>query len=285
MKISTETHSVSQHVGLEKTIELLAKYGFDGWDLSFFDYFPYNWKERKLELTNSPLCGVNALSYARKLKQISQDNGIVCNQSHAPFPCNNKEVIDTLPFALEITAEAGGNICIIHPDNDKSAQENAEMYFKLLPIAKSFGVKIATENMFNWENDHAKPAACSNETSFLEHLNAVNDDYLIACLDIGHAEMDGLNTSAVKMINALGNKLQALHIHDNDRWHDQHQMPFTRNIDFVPIIKALKEINYSGYLTLEAAESLNEYNKDNIDEGVKKLANSVKKLKEMFENA
>lgn len=52
--------------------------------------------------------------------------------------------------AIECTAEAGGKICIIHPDNDKSAEENAEMYFDLLPFAKECGVKIATENMWNW---------------------------------------------------------------------------------------------------------------------------------------
>ena len=44
-------------------------------------------------------------------------------------------------------AEAGGKICIIHPDNDKSAAENAEMYLELLPFAKDCGVKIATEKM------------------------------------------------------------------------------------------------------------------------------------------
>lgn len=59
------------------------------------------------------------------------------------------------------------------------------------------------------------------------HLNAVNDDAFAACLDIGHAEMKGSGTSAVQMIRASGQKLQALHIHGNDRWHDCHQIPFS----------------------------------------------------------
>ncbi len=284
MKISTELSSVAKMVGEEKGIELIAKAGFDAWDFSILDAFPYNWEKRQIDFSDSPLRGKDALAYARKLRQIGEDNGIVCNQSHAPFPVCDKNVIATIPLALETTAEAGGKICIIHPDNDKSAEENAEMYLKLLPIAKSVGVKIATENMWNWDNEknHARPAACSNAKSFLEHVNAVNDDYLVACLDIGHAEMKGLNTNSVEIINALGDKLQALHIHDNDLWHDCHQIPFSMQIDFEKIVKALKQINYSGYFTLEAINYLTEY-KGDLFEGVKNLYESVKKLADMYE--
>ena len=47
---------------------------------------------------------------------IGLDNGILCNQSHAPFPSRGP-IIPYLKRALECTAEAGGKICIIHPDN------------------------------------------------------------------------------------------------------------------------------------------------------------------------
>lgn len=286
MKISTEIDSLMQIVGIEKAIELLAKAGFDAWDLSLYNMFPFDWSKDAIDYQDHPLCKPNALQYAKKLKQISDDNGIVCNQSHAPFPVSNKEVRSLLPFSLECTALAGGNICIIHPDNNKSAEENAEMYFELLPIAKDFGVKIATENMWNWDHDknHARAAACSDPKSFLEHLNVVNDDYLIACLDIGHAEMKGLNTSAVEMILALGDKLQALHLHDNDKIHDDHLLPFTMNIDFNQVCKALKEINYSGYFTLETINFLKKYDQTNVFEGVKTLAKTANKLVDLYNN-
>ncbi len=287
MKISTETASIAKLVGEQKGVELIAKAGFDAFDFSICDAFPYHWGERKIISTTSPLCSNNALAYCRKLKQIAEDNGIVCNQSHAPFPVCDKEVYSTIPFALECTAEAGGKICIVHPDNDKTAEENAEMYFELLPIAKSFGVKIATENMWNWDHsvDHARPAACSDAKSFLEHLNAVNDEYLVACLDIGHAEMKGLDTNSVDMINALGDKLQALHIHDNDMWHDTHQIPYSMQIDFDKIAKALKGINYSGYFTLEAISYLNAFTPDTAMQGLKDLLESAKKLVKTYEKA
>ena len=158
------------------------------------------------------------------------------------------------------------------------------MYFELLPFAKSCGVKIATENMWGWdkETDRASFAACATAEDFLAHLNAVNDDDFVACLDLGHAEMMGEGTSAPQMIRALGSKLQALHIHDNDRWHDSHQIPFSMQIDFVAIVKALKDINYSGYLTLEADQYLSAYTPDNVFEGVKKLYESVDRLRNLI---
>ena len=55
------------------------------------------------------------------------------------------------------------------------------------------------------------------------------------------------------------------------------------DMDFNSIVKALKEIDYKGYFTLEADAFLNTYNSDNVFEGVVKLKESARKLAEMFE--
>ncbi|MBP3445820.1 MAG: sugar phosphate isomerase/epimerase [Clostridia bacterium] len=285
MKTSTEICSAARKIGEENTIEYLAKAGFDAWDFSMFDMCRYDWGKNILLPNSHPLAGDNYLAFARRLKQIGLDNGIVCNQSHAPFPTACAEIRAYYKRAIECTAEAGGQICIIHPDNNKSAEENAEMYAELLPFAKDCGVKIATENMWNWddEKDESSFAACATAEDFVKHIDVVNDDFLVACLDIGHAEMRGSGSGAVNMIKALGNRLQALHIHDNDRWHDSHQIPFSMSIDFDPIVKALKCIDYQGYFTLEADNYLGDYTEDNIFEGICNLENSVRRLADMFE--
>ena len=284
MKISTEIESASNIIGEEKAIEYIAKAGFDAWDFSMFAMCRYDWSRKALLENNHPLVSNNYLAFARRLKRIGNDYGIICNQSHAPFPSSCPEIRSYLKRAIECTAEAGGRICVIHPDNDKSAQENAEMYLELLPFAKECGVKIATENMWDWdcELDQAKLASCSNPEDFLKNLNLINDDYFVACLDIGHAEMKGLGTTAVEMIKALGKKLECLHIHDNDKWHDSHQIPFSMSINFDEVVNALKEIDYKGYLTLEANGYQKGFTKDNVFDAVKDLAGSVKRLANMF---
>ncbi len=282
MKISTEIDSIALHIGEEKAVELVAKTGFDAWDFSLFQMCKK--KNGLLVPTKHPTAQSDYLSFARKLRQIGLDNGIVCNQGHAPFP-SSPQSADYLKRAIECVAEAGGEICVIHPMNDGNPEENAQMYFELLPFAKEHNVKIATENMWNWKpfQKHSCFAACATPESFNAHLDAVIDDFFVACLDIGHAEMKGSDTTAVEMIKALGSRLKALHIHDNDKLHDSHQIPFSMKIDFVPIVKALKEIGYDGYFTLEASYYLDNYKKEDVPECVKKLKDSARKLADMFE--
>ena len=289
MKISTEINSAAKIVGEEKAIELYGKAGFDCWDFSMFEMCRWDWKNKCPFDKAHPLNGDNYLAFARELRKIGEAYGMECNQSHAPFPTDKPEIRVFLKRAIECTAEAGGRICVIHPVNNWNAEQNAEFYFELLPFAKEHGVKIATENMWNWtkENglDQAAKAACSHHDDFVAHLDAVNDDFLVACLDIGHAEMKGLDTSAPQMIRAIGKRLAALHVHDNDRWKDCHQIPFAGSIDWVAVTKALKEIDYKGEMTLEADSYLQAFNADNIAEGVKNMAEAARKLVTMVEEA
>ncbi len=285
MKISTEIASAARIVGEHKTIELIAKAGFDAWDLSMFAMCRYNWQTGVCEATDHPLAGSGYLKFVRELKNIGLDNGIHCNQSHAPFPVSNKKIRSHMQRAIECTAEAGGEICVIHPDNNKGPEENAEFYLSLLPFAKSCGVKIATENMWNWDNKlgHSLPAACASSENFCAHLQAINDDSFVACLDIGHAEMQGSGSGAANMIHALGHKLQALHLHDNDRLHDSHQIPFSMDIDFAGVVQALKDIDYSGYFTLEADRYLEKFDQSNVFAGICELSAAAKRLANMFD--
>ncbi len=285
MKISSEIGSAARIVGEEKAIELMGKAGFDAWDFSMFEMAKRNRVTKMFEPSNHPLQSSNYRKFAKSLRHIGEECGMVCNQSHAPFPVFCPEIRSYLKRAIECTAIAGGEICVIHPDNNKSAIENAEMYLELLPFAKEHGVKIAVENMWNYdaELDLALPAACSHHDDFTAHLRAVNDDYFVACLDIGHAEMAGLDTSAEKMIFALGDKLKALHIHDNDKRHDSHQIPFSMQIDFGAVVSALKKIGYDGYITLEADRYLEPYSSESIGNGVKNLAAAARRLAKMFD--
>lgn len=292
MRISTEIHSAARCLagGEEQAVELVAKAGFDAYDFSMFDMARPDWSTRGVVKSDHPLQGADYLKFVRRVRWVAEDNGIVCNQSHAPFPLYFKDVWGYMERALECTAEAGGRICVIHPDNFKSARENAEMYRQWLPMAKAYGVKIATENMWDWDKaaDQAVPNACATPQDFNAHLDAVDDPFFVACLDIGHAEMRGVGTSAVEMIHALGNRLQALHIHDNDRWHDSHQLPFTMGVDFEPIVAALKAIGYKGDFTLECSGYPRTFIKDaasveTVQQALHNMAAAARRLADLFE--
>lgn len=284
IKTSTEIGSIAKIVGEEKAVEYVAKAGFDAWDFSLFNIARYDWEKGCVYDTGHILTTSECLNFARKLRKIGEDNGIICNQSHAPCPSMANGIREKLKTAIECTAEAGGKICIVHPDNNASAEKNAELYFDLLPFAKECGVAIAAENMWNWDNVNNKIAfaACSTPADFNAHLDAVNDESFVACLDIGHAEMRDIGTSAVEMIYALGKRLKALHIHDTDQRSDNHQVPFSLKIDFDAVIRALKDIGYDGYLTLEADQYLSNRCKRTAFLGVKYMAKVARILADKF---
>jgi len=289
MKISSNLGRLVSFYGPERAIELMAEAGFDAYDFSMFELIRYDYKNKQPIINKeSPLVSKDYLAYAKHLRDVADRCGIVCNQTHAPYPVFCEEIRASLKWAIDITSILGGRQCIIHPDNNATAEENAEMYRELLPYAKEKNVKIATENMWNWdkEKDQACAAACSHHDDFLAHVKALDDEYLIACLDIGHAEMRGLNTDAVKMIETLGGTLEALHVHDNDKWHDSHAVPFTMEIDFDAICKALKRVGYKGDMTLEVYHKLDKNSDGQAAVAwLSELASVAKRLRKMFEEA
>ena len=142
MKTSTEIGSITKHVSYEYAVELVAKAGFDAFDFSMFDMARYDWERGAIIEKDHPLRGAEYAAFAKRLRKIADDNGIHCNQSHAPFPSYIPEIRSYFKRAIECTAIAGGKICIIHPDNRACAERNAELYGELLPFAKECGVEF-----------------------------------------------------------------------------------------------------------------------------------------------
>ena len=281
MKTSTEIWSASRHVGYEKAVELIAKAGFDAYDLSMFEMCRIHWDTKERRMTGDPMEGPDSLRLVRQIRRAAEDSGIHCNQSHAPFPSDSPAVRDCLKRAIEYTAEAGGGICVIHPLIGVPTEVNLGFFGELLPFAKAHGVKIATENMYTWDKaaDHSVADTCGDPERFTGILDAAEDPFLVACLDIGHAEMLGSGTSAPEMIRALGpERLCALHVHDNDKIHDSHQIPGSMQIDFEAVTAALREIGYRGYLTLEADQYLGGFSDEDTIKGLVDMAQAARRL-------
>lgn len=255
MYISTEIHSFKKYGAPEQIVAMLKNAGFSAYDYSMFIYSkPYD-----------DLHADDYIERAQKFCAYADSIGIVCNQTHAPYPTArkgdkeyNEKRFELVARAIEVSGVLGAKVCVVHPCNDYTAEENAEMYLKLAPYARKASVKIGLENMWNsyhWGQPdfHALPAACSHHEDFLKHMELLPKDVFCACVDIGHAEMAHLDTSAAAMIETLGDYMQCMHLHDIDGVNDNHQVPFNYNIDFEKVIAALKKIGYKGDVTLECA--------------------------------
>lgn len=267
--ISTETGSFRFYYNNTETLNIIKDAGFNAYDFT---------------MCGEPICRDlfyyenDYVERAKRLRKYADDIGIVCNQSHAPFPTArlgddeyNKRLIRDVSRSLEISGILGAKICVVHP-SCISIEKDVELYRKFIDVAKNSNVKIAIENMFTWdENGKAAHAVCSDENEFAAYFDLLNDDTFVACLDLGHAELDGLNTSDVKIIEKLGSKIKALHIHDNNKKRDLHRAPFTMDIDFNEVFAALKKAGYDGDVTFESCSYLEKLPKELFPSGVKFL--------------
>ena len=262
MLLSTTTAALQAVFGPQEAVRILKEIGFDAYDMSLTRLH-----EAGFEFGTE---NQNYVQTAKQLRAYADAIGITCNQSHAPYPLHkdendpknrernidwNEHILSWCIKALEITSILGGKHCIIHPYNNWSPRENAErVYQPLLPYAKKFGVKIAVENMWNWPQGSpvCAPAACALPENFVAHMDLLDPEWFVACVDIGHGEMFKGQSSARELLLALGDRVQTLHVHDNDCWHDDHTFPFFGKIDWECILSTLKEINYQGVFTFEA---------------------------------
>lgn len=289
MLVSNLTHNLNRIYGLEEAIRLNAKAGFDAYDISLFalmgNEYPFAFKSE------------NYVEYAKEIRSLADSLGIVCNQSHAPLAHDNgdkehdENTYNQIVKSLEIASILGAKIAVIHPKQHlpygvgNNAQilkeQNIEFYKSLVPYCEKYNIKVAVENMWQLDPQEEKyvvDSTCSRPEEFCEYVDAIDSKWVVACLDLGHAPIVGQDVP--NMIKALGSRLQALHVHDNNLIDDLHLQPYSGKMDFDAICKALKEINYTGDITFECDGAIAlKYPKELVDSSLTHLCNIGKHLR------
>lgn len=258
-----------------EALNYIKKAGFKAFDLTMF------WESAVESIGVSP----NYKKIAKKLKDYADNLGLVCRQSHAYFtigatPDLIEKRFKIISQDIKVSKLMGAKICVIHPIWELSLDENVRFIKRLIPLIHELNIKLAVENV--WGVKDNKPAVmCSSTAPKLKQLlSKINDDLIGACVDVGHAEMVNLSTSAVDLIKTLKDKVFTLHLHDNDKCHDLHQIPYTGSIDFDSILKALKDINYQGDIVFEVEECFRKMPKETYPE----LLKLIKSIGEHFIN-
>lgn len=154
--------------------------------------------------------------------------------------------------AIEFASIIGASHVVIHPGfcyhpsfNKKLAKKRAYEYIKeLCNVAKPLGVMLAVENV-----GYGGTGLYTQEefVTLLDDIDPVAG-YLV---DIGHAYLDHWDIPGV--IEAVKDRLIALHIHDNNGTNDDH-LPIGRGtIDLKKIIEVINKAGIDCELILEYA--------------------------------
>ena len=242
----------------EQSVELMHEVGFDAIDFSFHispEYYG--------EQTDSAEFKERMLA----LRALAESKGMVFNQAHAPEGSSSKDMDWTvrrfhdIRRAIRNASYLGIKVVVVHPVQhlqycepgvpEQLFEMNMKFYNALKPYADEAGVKIGVENMWQMPGgikiDHS---TCSRPEEFVRYIDTLNSDTFVACLDIGHAPLVGVDPAA--LIRALGkDRLKALHVHDVDGKDDLHTLPFVSHVNWNSVTAALKEIGYEGDITYE----------------------------------
>lgn len=264
MLLSTTIGSLMEDCEYKDVIKMLSKAGFDAVDFSF---------SKNNSFTSSDLSEETHKKTFLEFRKIAEDNGLIYNQAHAPYPSSvndekrTEEIFNEIVISIKNASYLGAKNIVVHPmqhlkyDNEgvpeKLFEMNMEFYKKLIPYAEEYGINIAVENM--WQNIGKKitHSTCSKPDEFIKYIDTLNSDHIVACLDIGHAEL--VTENVENFILKLGKKrLKALHVHDVDGLNDSHTIPFYGIVRWDKVTKALKQIGYDGDFTYEASYALKE---------------------------
>lgn len=291
MLLSTQTDNLFHRFGPDGGIPIFAEAGFDAIDYSMF----------QMTADDCPLNTVDPEKYGLELRKKAEAAGLRFNQAHAPFPCwrNGDEAYNAkmparVAQSIRIAGVLGAKAIVVHPiayvkPGEEQKKINFDFYRTLEPVALEYGIKIAIENMWGYDNrrNYIMPNVCSFGEDLVEYYDGLNNpDAYTVCLDLGHCGLVGDEPDHA--VRVLGNKrLGALHVHDNTYKADNHTVPYDygMKMNWDAITKALGEIDYQGDFTFEADAFLGRFDADTIPEAVKFMAGIGRRLMAKIEAA
>lgn len=276
-KISISIMELQKRYGDKEALRIAKESGADAVDFGledFADRYDYRYKTSIYSKSKGEI-----RAYFEELKSYADRIGLEICQTHGRGRgfINIAEEDDALIKNAELdciaTAALGAPVCVMHGVTTMNHMDataefmhelNFSMFTRILPYAKKYGVKIATETF----GDVHGGACCDffgNIDEFMktyERICAVdnNKDYFTVCVDTGHsnkATKFNNNPKVPELLRRIGKDVTVLHINDNNTVYDQHLLPFInrngieKTIDWDETVASLIDIGYTGVYNME----------------------------------
>ncbi len=269
-KISFSIGRLQKTYGDMRAVEIAAEIGADAIDFDTCgDQFDYRNPNSIFSKSDEEI-----VEYFTAIKNRADELGLIIGQTHGRItgftgdPEWNSAVVENARRDCLVAKTLGAPVCIMHaistihfgPDADPQMMRdlNFKWFTSVIPFAKQYGIKIATETFGDAPNFGCVDFF-GDIDEFLKSYHrvcAVEDfkDYFVMCMDTGHcnkATRFNNNPLAEDAIRMLGSNIKALHLNDNNTLLDQHKMPLTGSINWEDVLDALDEIGYNGIYNME----------------------------------
>ena len=185
---------------------------------------------------------------------------------HAPFTdvnisadddCVRDAILERLETSIRWTSELG-EILVFHPGNSTAVERlspgsawsiNLESVERLLSYAEDYGVKALIENV---------PEPFPYVMKSVEHFARFFDEIGVEAgmvLDIAHTNLTG---EALEFIMRFGDRIEHVHVSDNDGESDLHLRVGAGSIDWGKTVKSFKDSPFDGWVTVESYDGIDE---------------------------
>ena len=135
--------------------------------------------------------------------------------------------------------------------------------------AEKYGVNIAFENL--------------RRPDYIDYVfENIDSERFKLCYDTGHENC----FSKTDMLEKYGERLIALHLHDNLGSHDDHLIPGDGEIDWQDVARKIKNTGFCGSVTLECTNTGQELYKDmSAEEFLKRSYESAQEIIKLMEKS
>lgn len=212
------------------------------------------------------------------LPDLARKSGLEIENIHASYETvneiwkdniNGKEIMNLYLSCIDDCVRHSISTMVLHVTTGKNpppiSKVGIERMKNIVDYSQSRGIYIALENL-------RRPEYLQEIFEKIDSLN------LGFCYDSGH---ENCYSRDIDLLNLYGNKLLALHLHDNDGTDDQHRILGEGTINWQNIRNKIKRIGYTKPITMEVT---NEFSKkySNLDAETF-LKNAYEKLKIIFD--
>ena len=304
LKTGVQTQNIVTDDNPLKGFKRIATVGFKCCDFSLDSYLRYeefapDHGPRFFDKSVEELC-----EFFEPHKKAADDCGVIINQMHMPYPLYATNVSEEaneylryqmMPKSMEICRFLECPNIVVHQFNlpkdnascDMEAEgdewkANATYLHEIAPFAATNGITICLENLYRRSTPYMVEGPCCDPVKLSARIDYFNAKYrfqvLGACFDTGHANL--VNMDMESYMKLLGHRIRVLHIHDNDRITDLHQIPYTFtntrdkicSITWDSFLATLKAIKYQGVLSFETAPTLKAFPDELGDDALRLIA-------------
>ena len=259
MRLSTSTNimdrynNVQNTVSMEECVVKCAEAGYEVLDMNFCD----------MSNAGMPLAKDNWQEWVESIGSLAAEHGIEFSQSHTDFYNVISDKVENVEWREELVRRAiigsgmlGVKWVVFHAGNyigpwysaEISREKNIKYFKPHIELAKANGTGIAIENMVEGIGRNARRYTATTG-ELIDLVDTINDPSVGICWDFGHAHLNGIDQA--EALRRIGSRLVATHVADNHGDKDDHVMPYLGSIDWEPLMKVLKEIDYKYDFTYE----------------------------------